>query len=493
MKQKRLKIVLAAALLLFAGLAWRANAGVNNLSSIALDGGNTHDWWFKPSVSGLSRDGTTNTPPVTITNYADIITYSAELAPVVYTAAVEVVVGDAPEPIRFYSVNGFFDVDPVSGICRSVASGEDEILLKSATLERRLPLKAETTLPGQLGYQEDLDAHGYVTNSVKEHVNTNFLALIDGHSGADTNLAIFSVEDDSATNYVRNADGWAAPLDLTCVSAWNSTSGKKRKMTMITPRHGLAAAHHHIRQGWTGSDRRWLVRFVDATNGVHERTVSDYEYVLPKENLNQLIPSYIDVVVLRLDSELPASIRPAARLPNDYLDFIPYTRGFTNERNDQRYHENYPVVMPDQQDRATLGESISLGLAGCPGYYEEYGGYRPEWFVPVTGKLRLFQRRETFAPFYRPKIDGDSGSPLLMYLENDQPLLLGTMTYGFGGGAEMPLAREVDDWMRDMVPYEITGFSYADEVQRVITEEFGDTNVWQSADLSGYAAFERVD
>ncbi len=488
-------------LILMLCLLGSAFAGVDNNPGLSrgtvLDGGNTHDWWFTPRIDGTGRAASTETASTTITNYADVITYTAELAPVVYTASYDVVAGDLPEEVRYFSVNGLFAVDEFSGVCESLATGADEILLRSASLERRLPLNASTTLPGKLGYQEVLEAHQYLAGSVKQHVNTNFAALVAGHDGSEADLAIYSVQDHAATNYVRNTNCWAAGLDLTCASPWNSIGAQRRAQTLILPDVMIASAHYHgswandafadgVRTAdewnWNPAATNWTVRFVDATNGIYERTVVAAGVVIGSDEsiTNNLSPWYVeewgatnaqpDYVLFRLGEPLPESIAPAARLPDNWMEWLPVTQGFTNELNNQRFLENYPIVMTDQQERATIGESVWAGLGSCAGYQSDYGGYLSGLFSPPT---RYFQCRETFAPFYRDKIVGDSSSPMLLFV-NGRPVLTGTLTTGFGGAA----------WVA--APW------CAGRIQATAAA-IGSTNVWQAADLSGFSTFERVD
>jgi len=465
------------------------------------DGGNTHAWWFTPIVEGLAREASITETDLVLTNYEDIITYDLELTPLVYTASYDVVVGDAPETVRYYSADGLFDVNETNGACVSVVQGEGEIILQSASLERRLTLTSQTTLPGDIGYSEQLANHVYLDNTVKKHVNDTFEALIAGNDGSDSNLFLYSTQDHATTNYVRNTNCWAYSLDLTCASPWNSTgdgslagktglpSGQFRAATAITPRHLLSSNHYHLRQDWGQGNTNWLVRFVDANNNVYERNATAHQVVVGCDwsITNFLASAYQsdtsrsgyniatnwqpDYVVLRLDEELPASILPAKRMPDDWMDYMPFTQGFTNYYNSQRSHVNFPLVMTDQQERVTIGESYSVGFQGAQTRKEDYGGYHASLFSPPNF---LFERRDSYAAFYRPKINGDSSSPVFMFINGD-PVLTGTLTLGGGGAA----------WI---------GAVYChDRIQDIITNTFGDTNIWEEVDLTGFQTFERVD
>lgn len=458
-------------------------------------GGSVYDWWFEPMLVGLSSADEQYILPTTITNYADIITYSAFIKPIAFQFGYNVVESNRTEQVKYYSINGYIDVDADTGEGISVAMGNDTIRMVSPTVTRDMQVEANASPPGYYGYVEDLEEHQYLPNSVKEHVNTNMLALIQGHDGSEADLAIYSVQDHAATNYIRNTNCWAYGLDLTCCSPWNSTgdgaaagkrglpSGQFRAATAITSRHVLSSNHYHLLQNW-GNNPDGELRFVTQDNQVITRHAVGYTPVrVPDATITNMLSiraiesmaytnvGSADYVVLRLDEELPDSITPAKRLPDDWMSYIPYTQGFTNEFNNKRFAENYPLVMTDAEERATIAESMSIGLHGGLTYQPDYGGYSTWSFNPPGGWL--FQRRDTYFAFYRDKIVGDSSSPVLLYI-NGEPVLTGTLTMGGGGAAFCPAV-------------------FCSQAIQAAISGFGDTNIWEAVDLSGFRTFERVD
>ncbi|WAQ94057.1 hypothetical protein MAR_006528, partial [Mya arenaria] len=59
----------------------------------------------------------------------------------------------------------------------------------------------------------------------------------------DDQKKIFTLQDHGHKRYVRNPHCWAYPLDLTCISPWNSNQGNRKAGTLITPRHAVWAKH----------------------------------------------------------------------------------------------------------------------------------------------------------------------------------------------------------------------------------------------------------
>lgn len=425
-------------------------------ASIGATGGNPYDWWFEPVNGTLGRSTNLTLSAQVLTNYADIITYDVEITPLTHTVTYDVIISNEVEDVRYYSSTGLFDVNPTNGLCVSQVAGTEDVLLVSPSLTRRINLVSQPTLPGEEGYSETVASHAYIAGSIKAHVNSNFTAMVSGHDGSESDLAIFSTKNDSTTNYVRNATGWMAGLDITCVPAWRTSSAKFMGVA-ITHRHILLASHTTFNIG-VGT----TFRFVDNSNNVYERTATAGYY--PGD----------DAYVVRLDSNLPAAITPARFLPSDWEDYIPYTRGFTNYLNDARWIENYPLVLTDQYRRATIGESLGNWFVTCATYNSDYGTYGQSFLFDPVGPYRcLFQRRDTFVDFYRTKIGGDSGGAMLLYVEPDEPICVGTFTTPGG------------TWANLRENYTL--------ITNQIANVWGDTNVWETADFSGYTTFTRVD
>ena len=82
-----------------------------------------------------------------------------------------------------------------------------------------------------------------------------------------SSLRFFTQQDHSNKAYVRNPEVWCNDIDsITAISPWNSTQGRHRAGTLISPQHLLFAAHYQLGVGAS-------VRFVTKDNQLVERTV----------------------------------------------------------------------------------------------------------------------------------------------------------------------------------------------------------------------------
>src|SRR5690606_12989429 len=109
----------------------------------------------------------------------------------------------------------------------------------------------------------------------------------------------------ATSTYIRNPDCWAADLDLTGISPWNSTGGHLRAGTLISPCHIIFATHYQI---GTGASLRLLTN----DNQVINRTMS------AKINI-----ASSDFTIGKLDSDVPEGIGFYKIPPSGFLDYIP--------------------------------------------------------------------------------------------------------------------------------------------------------------------------
>jgi len=116
--------------------------------------------------------------------------------------------------------------------------------------------------------------------------------------GKTTNqMPLYSTLDHTNTNYVRNTNVWAHPIDLTGVAAYRSGGGTASIGTAITPIHIVYAHHAPLTNGTT-------FRFVDLDNNVFVRTLTNSERV-PQNEVD-----FTDIRIGVLNEPLPKSIRP---------------------------------------------------------------------------------------------------------------------------------------------------------------------------------------
>jgi len=208
----------------------------------------------------------------------------------------------------------------------------------------------------------------------------------DATAAADTRIAvpgktkpIYSTQDHAAPAYVRNVACWAADLDLTCISPWNSTGANTRAGTLISPRHLVWAQHYSIPNGAT-------IRFVDASNNVVTRTVVNSQRI-----------GTTDLRIGVLDSDVTGCTF-AKVLPDDWATYIP-TNGL-----------EIPCLALDQQEKALVTD-----------LYRVVSGGGTAFQVP-TDATRL--------TFYESLIPGDSGNPAFLIINGELVILT---VWEFGG------------------------------------------------------------
>ena len=256
--------------------------------------------------------------------------------------------------------------------------------------------------------------HEYWADSDPQVSETNSYAIVDAMKAVDLSISgkvasasveIFSTQDHSNTNYVRNTNCWAYAYDLTCCSPWNSYiagrwSGNHRAGTLISPRHVIFASHF---DQVTTND---FLRFVDKDNNVIERRLvakkqhPDYPPGAPDY--------YPDFTVGLLESDVPTNhFRFAKVLPDDYQDYIGTGRFL-------------PALCLDQEEKALIADVVDVAQTNLIADVDQVLAV---FDYPVdTNRLN----------FSEEIIIGDSGNPAFLIL-NDQLVLLSVWTYGDAG------------------------------------------------------------
>jgi hypothetical protein len=242
-------------------------------------------------------------------------------------------------------------------------------------------------------------SYEYSAGSLAKHITDSTIALVGSNVAA--NMPLFSTRDNTTPTYTRNTNCWAAPIDLTGASVWNSLGAQTRAGTAITPRHTLHALHYPVTIGTT-------LRFVAADNSVVTRTVSNVYSVPQSEGYAK------DIQIALLDSDLPASITPFKFLPANAADYLPYWSSST-----------IPAIGTNQF-KSTL-------CAPCRLVDTQYGT-----------KYSALVETDT-APFshvYTPIISGDSGCPAFLVV-NSTPVLIAHWTFAGMGPAHHLLLTEI--------------------------------------------------
>ncbi|MEQ1751214.1 MAG: hypothetical protein ABL974_17430 [Prosthecobacter sp.] len=224
-----------------------------------------------------------------------------------------------------------------------------------------------------------------VTGSLRKHMESqvdtrinNFIAFLDRSS-------LFSGRNPTGPTYTRNTDCFLSTVDMTPLAAWNSAGIYQRGPTLITPRHIVGAAHWPFSVGTT-------VHFVSAANVLTVRTVTDVSVI-----------SGTDIILGKLDSDVPAGIAFAKVLPTNWAAKLPTLSLF-----------GVPVCSTDQGKRAWVRNLRTLGASvGCE--------------APNASRIS----------YYADAISGDSGSPCFAVINNEMVLLCCWLGGGGGTGPSL--------------------------------------------------------
>ena len=264
-----------------------------------------------------------------------------------------------------------------------VADGVARILMKHPNRIVRRDCDMSIVSPGTVDIFDS-----WVTGSLADECTDAVDSRIAGETPSVAK-PLYTTQDHDTPNYVRNPDCWAADLDLTCISPWNSTGGATRAGTLVSPRHIVFAKHYMIGVGAT-------VRFVKMDGTVVDRTMTAREYLgdAPQPWGD---PIWDDICVGVLDSDVPAGINFCKILPDTFSNHF-------------SYYKPKGAMALDQEEKATVVDANP-------------GGAWASAFEP-TDSQRL--------AFYEEKISGDSGNPIFWIIDGEL-ILISTITWGGPG------------------------------------------------------------
>ena len=244
------------------------------------------------------------------------------------------------------------------------------------------------------------DANGNVVcNDFNSSATLNIDARLALKHNPTLNKPIFTLRDDTKGVYVRNPDCWAANIDLSGYSVWNSsgnagggagTAGSCKAGMMITPRHCIMAAHFHVYLGDS-------IRFVTNDNVTIRRKVISTIGLGVNTNWST---NYPDISVVTLDQDVPASIKIYKFLPANYRTYL---------KNDGA---GLPLFYSDQEKKALVVDASRINDG-------------TNWYA--TSKPTNANRLAMFETLQ----GGDSGSPVGLIL-NGELVLVGDIT-GYSG------------------------------------------------------------
>lgn len=232
---------------------------------------------------------------------------------------------------------------------------------------------------------------GYLSYEYTEALN----ALIRAANAANPNLTGPALINEFTTygnsisgTYVRNLSCWAAPLDLTGVSVYNTRGGKDRNVTAITRRHVVNATHYSLEIG----DR---VLFLTKANQRVERTIIGRIAARFLSN-----GFFSDLTIYSLNEDLPETIK--------------HYKVWNNTERIQKISKGSNGIMTQPE---------------APAGYEFYSGNFDKMLVVENNKDVVLWRGAfpDEQKFTKVISGGDSGSPTFFVLSSE-PFLWGTLT-----------------------------------------------------------------
>lgn len=330
----------------------------------------------------------TNSPSSTSTNQDDLVITEYTSAATITDYEVQV---QQNNPNLVYdttvtSNNTSIILDPSNGVASGIAAGT-AILKATADLDSNIFSAREVTVSVNTS-TTTTEFSGYTAGSLAKNATDAIDTRISGKTPSVAK-PIFTTQNHSTETYVRNTGCWAADLDLTPISPWNSTGGSQRAGTLISPRHVLFCEHlnFHPSVGAT-------IRFITSDGTVVNRTIDALE------THPDYVPYYPDITIGILDSDVPASISYAKILPQNWANYLPSLSSTYK----------IPALVTDQEEKALVTDLYSLG---------DMARFRTP-------------RDATRVSFYENITSGDSGNPAFLII-NGELVILTVWTYGGAG------------------------------------------------------------
>ena len=219
---------------------------------------------------------------------------------------------------------------------------------------------------------------------------------------------------------VRNPNYWAAAVDLTCVSPayfiTNTPQGgcDHRTATAVTRRHVIGADHYHVAPG------EGRLQFYDGESRLVTRGISKGASI------------GTDLWLGMLDEDLPEGIEPARILRTNDWDKLAAVFPAGAERRTWAPHSESATNRMSRLEalhmRAGSYRSVWLDVEGMT--QPDASG---QWTVRAWTNAGPYGTSSRYANTNRPFIGGDSGSPVLLWLDG-QTVVAETLSEAGGRG-----------------------------------------------------------
>jgi len=296
---------------------------------------------------------------------------------------------------------------PEHGLAVGQASGTAKIIARSADGEVSVQPVTVAVLTGQTV----TFATGPVDGSLNKHCYDQIEARIAGRDRSSMDL--WSTRNNTTAAYVWSDNCWGADLvNKTCMSPYNSGTGNGGGGALVTPRHAVFT--HHLGY-YPGVGKK--IRYVTPSNQTEEFTVTDV--AIHQNNIGYSI-NWWDIVVVKLDRDVPSSIAFAKVLPEDPSEYLPTLPQASNLSPTQLHYSNGNAPWLRACHTTKNKRLATAYLRSLPTEIKPQGStgiYDYVRYAVGTSSYPVSQYPDN--PLGDPIVTGDSGSPAFVIVNNE--------------------------------------------------------------------------
>jgi len=297
--------------------------------------------------------------------------------------------------------------DPVDGVSVGQASGTATIVARSPDGEVSVKPVSVSIQTGQTVTYATAPSDG----SLHKHCSDQIENLIAG-LGRDS-MDLWSSRNNTASSYTWNESCWGAGLaNKTCMSPYNSGTGNGGGGALVTPRHAVFT--HHLGY-YPGIGKK--VRYVTPSNETEEFTVEAVE--IHPYNIGFSI-NWWDIVVVKLDRDVPSSIAFAKVLPEDPSEYLPtLPQGGSLSPTQLRYSDGKAPWL--RACHTTQNKRLATAfLRSLPTEIKPQGSSDLYEYVRyAVGTTGYPVSQYPSNPLGDPIVTGDSGAPAFVVINNE--------------------------------------------------------------------------
>ena len=340
--------------------------------------------FFKLNVAPLTRTITSSSSGIITQDDLELVQASGATTITDFITSIEQLVPGTYETTIYSNNSGIILGPDQFGIASGILSGSTSLVAISTDGSLSAANVIVNSGVGAVSTTFDDYVAGSLAKEVSDAIDTRI-------SGKTPSVAkpIFTTQNHTTSTYVRNSGCWASDLDLTPISPWNSTGGPLRAGTLISPRHVLFCEHYNFHPSVGAT-----IRFIASDGTAVNRTISALE------THPDYSPFYPDITIGLLDSDVPASIGFVKILPQNWANYLPsLSKSYT-----------LPCLVLDQEEKALISNLYTID--------------RSANFLIPTQSARF--------AFYETIIEGDSGNPAFLIID-DELVIITVWTFGGPG------------------------------------------------------------